>query len=117
MTIKKTLEELRAARWEDLTPEERDERGHIAFEEARRAAEEYAARNGGPSKRRSEDIIREMRDERDRQMMERMGMIPVGDDAAWERVRERDRRRAEERCLELEREQAERERAAAERKA
>ena len=108
MTIKKTLEELNAARWQDLTPEERRYRGHIAFEESVRAADEYAARNGGPSKTKSEDIIREMRAERDRHIMERSGMIPVGDDEAWERVRARDRQLAEERCLELEREAAER---------
>ena len=93
---------------QDLTPEERAKVGHAAFEESRRAAKEYAARNGGPSKTKSEDIIREMRAERDRRMMELSGMIPVGDDEAWERVRESDRQRAEARCLELEREAAER---------
>ena len=117
MTIKKTLEELRAARWEDLTPQERDERDRIAFAEATRAADEFAARNGGPAKESAYKYVLEAREYRDRRMMELSGMIPAGDDEAWERVRARDRQLAEERCLELEREQAERERAAAERKA
>ena len=95
MTIKKSIQELRAARWEDLTPEERRERDRIAFERIHRIRAEVAADNGGPSTTKSEDLIREMREERDRELMERMGIIPVGDDEAWERVRELERAAAE----------------------
>ena len=83
MTIKKTLEELNAARWEDLTPEERRYRDHIAFEEATREAKAISARNGGPDPESSADLIREMRAQRTREILERMGVIPEGDDEAW----------------------------------
>lgn len=117
MTIKKTLEELNAARWEDLTPEERRYRGHIAFEESRRAAKEYAARNGGPAKESAYKYVLKARDYQDRRRMEISGTIPVDDDAAWEGVLERRRQRMEEADLRIQRERAERERAEAEREA
>ena len=78
MTIKKSIEELRAARWEDLTPEERRERSEAAFERIRRRAKEYAARNGGPSKESAYKYVLEAREYRDRRMMELSGMIPAG---------------------------------------
>ena len=118
MAMRKTLEELESVPIEDLTPEERTELDRLAFADIRRIAKEVAARNGGPDPERSEDVIREMRAQRTRELLERSGMIPVGDDEAWEQVRERDRQRAEERCLELEQaaaERAERERSASKR--
>ena len=73
-----------------LPPEEREERDRQAFEWLERHAKEMRARYG-PDTSNSVDIIRQMRQDRTRQLMERSGDIPVGDDEAWARVLERDR--------------------------
>ena len=99
---------------QNLTPEERRKVSHAAFEKITRLAKETSARNGGPDKTRSEDLLREIRAERTRELMERSGMIPVGDDEAWEREMALDEERAE---ATMRRHIAERERAEAERKA
>ena len=94
---------------QNLTPEERRKVGEAAMERITARAKAISARNGGPDPERSEDLIREIRAARTRELMERSGMIPVGDDEAWARQQALDEQHAEERCLELEREQAERE--------
>jgi excisionase family DNA binding protein len=55
-----------------LTPEQK-ERSLAALERARQQRREILARRGGVPFRSSEEIIHEMRDERDRQLMAAMG--------------------------------------------
>ena len=97
----------RKASVREETVEERRGRRLAAIERVFRAADEIEARHG-PDTTNSIDLIREAREERAREMMERMGMIPVGDDDAWERELARDRETWRERGREIERADAER---------